>query len=118
MEVSVIGLGKLGLPLVATLASRGLRVLGHDHSAERLDAIGAGRLPREPRLDNLLREHAPSIELTRDLAGVRDTALSFVVVPTPSTRGGRFSLRHAEAALADLGAVLRGRRRYHVVVLV
>lgn len=118
MDVSVIGLGKLGLPLLATLASRGLRVLGHDHSAERLDAIPAGRLPREPRLGDMLRQHAPRIELTRDLTRVRDTALSFVVVPTPSTRDGRFSLRYAETALSDLGAVLRGQRRHHVVVVV
>ena len=44
-DVSIIGLGRVGLPLALCFADRGLRVLGIDKDAERLDALRAGRMP-------------------------------------------------------------------------
>ena len=44
-EVSVIGLGRVGLPLALSFADRGLEVLGIDNDPARLSAIGEGRMP-------------------------------------------------------------------------
>ena len=41
-RVSVIGLGKLGAPLAAVLASRGFTVIGHDVSKVLVDSLNAG----------------------------------------------------------------------------
>ena len=38
-DVSVIGLGRVGLPLALCFADAGLRVLGVDKNAERLEAL-------------------------------------------------------------------------------
>ena len=38
-DVSVIGLGRVGLPLALSFADRGLSVLGVDNDPERLAAI-------------------------------------------------------------------------------
>src|SRR4051812_2964196 len=46
-DVSVIGLGRVGLPLALAFADRGLRVLGIDKDPDRLDAVRAGRMPFE-----------------------------------------------------------------------
>jgi UDPglucose 6-dehydrogenase len=51
MNISVIGLGKLGAPLAAVLASKGFRVIGTDLSSAVVDAINGGRTPvDEPRV--------------------------------------------------------------------
>ncbi|MGH2942912.1 MAG: NAD-binding protein, partial [Solirubrobacteraceae bacterium] len=44
-EVAVIGLGRVGLPLAISFADRGLRVLGVDKDAERLQAVRDARMP-------------------------------------------------------------------------
>ena len=43
--VSVIGLGRVGLPLALSFADRGLRVLGIDHNTVLLDSVRAGQMP-------------------------------------------------------------------------
>ncbi len=44
-DVSVIGLGRVGLPLALSFADRGLRVIGIDNDAARLGALRAGVMP-------------------------------------------------------------------------
>src|SRR5579862_905531 len=44
-SVSVIGLGRVGLPLALCFADRGLRVLGVDHDPAILDCLRSGRMP-------------------------------------------------------------------------
>ena len=46
-SVSVIGLGRIGLPLALAFADRGLEVLGVDKDPERIEAVRAGRMPFE-----------------------------------------------------------------------
>src|SRR5215210_3285069 len=47
VDVSVIGLGRVGLPLALCFADRGLRVHGIDNDAERLLAVEGGTMPFE-----------------------------------------------------------------------
>jgi UDP-N-acetyl-D-mannosaminuronic acid dehydrogenase len=46
-DVSVIGLGRVGLPLALSFADRGLRVIGIDNDAARLGALREGVMPFE-----------------------------------------------------------------------
>ena len=49
MRVSVIGLGKLGAPLAAVLASKGHHVIGVDLDPEFVRLLDGGRAPvQEP----------------------------------------------------------------------
>ena len=59
MKVSVIGLGKAGLPLAAVIADSGIDVVGVDISTKRIDDInnGINPLPEEPELGELLQKH-------------------------------------------------------------
>ena len=45
MKISVIGLGKAGLPLAAVIADSGIDVLGVDISEKRVDEINKGINP-------------------------------------------------------------------------
>ncbi len=116
---SVIGLGKLGASMTAALASRGHQVIGVDVDSDVVRAVAAGRAPvEEPGLDALLAAHRSRVTATADAgAAVRDTEVTFVVVPTPSEPSGSFSIAHARSAMTAVGRGLRAKAAYHLVVM-
>ncbi len=119
MNVSVIGLGKLGAPLAAVLASKGHRVTGVDLDAQLVERLNEGRSPHyEPGLAELLDAHRQRFEATTDTAAaIRQSEVSFIIVPTPSNDRGTFSLRYVLPAMEAIGTALRHKDAYHLVVL-
>jgi len=118
-RVSVIGLGKLGAPLAAVLASRGFSVIGLDVSKTLVDALNAGKMPiLEPQLNELIYAHKQRLSATMDPNEVvRNSDASFVIVPTPSDSTGFFSNRFVLQAMESLGKALRNKQGYHMVVI-
>lgn len=119
MKISVIGLGKLGSPLAAVLADKGHDVIGADVNVSLVEALREGRAPvRETGLDELIARNRSRLTATSsDDEAVLDTELTFIVVPTPSLADGTFSLEHALAACRNVGAALRRKTNFHVVVI-
>ena len=117
--ISVVGLGKLGACLAAALALRGRSVVGVDVRTEVVDAINDGREPQlEPGLGEALFAARSRLSATTELHdAVRSTDVTFVVVPTPSEPAGAFSLELVKPAFAEVGRALRGKRGWHLVVL-
>jgi UDPglucose 6-dehydrogenase len=117
--VSIVGLGKLGSPMMACLASRGCRVVGVDTNETYLRLLRDGRSPvNEPDVEDLLRAHRGRISVTNDhQAAVMMSQITFVVVATPSQEDGTFSLRYVQAACEKIGEALRGKREFHVIVI-
>jgi UDPglucose 6-dehydrogenase len=117
--VSVVGLGKLGFPMLVWFASRGFRVIGVDVAPKTLEAIRTGRAPVfEPHLDELLNAHRQHITVTDDYAAaVRESDITFIVVPTPSERDGSFSLQFVLQALHKIGEALRNKAGFHLVAV-
>ncbi len=66
MKITVIGLGKIGLPLAAHFASRGNVVTGVDVNSEiiRLVNLGVEPFPGESGLEEILKEAVPAGRLT------------------------------------------------------
>src|SRR3984957_10663725 len=119
MNISVVGLGKLGAVLAAVLADRGHEVTGVDINPSAVDALNAGRAPvREPGLEEMIRGNAHRLTATTDLeAAVQRTDITFVVVPTPSLPDGTFSLQYVMAAAERIAQALRQKSEYHLVVI-
>ena len=117
-RMSIVGLGKLGLPMAAAMASRGYTVVGYDSDPAKIERIRSNVFPCEPGLDELIRQYSKRLTFTSDLSAVRDTSCTFVVVPTPSLKNGDFSIRHLHSALKSVGAALRGKKGPHVVAVV
>ena len=117
MKTSVIGLGKLGAPLAAVLASKGHEVIGVDVNPDFVRALAAGRAPvDEPGLQELIGRSGGRLSATLDCeAAVLGSDISFVIVPTPSDSQGGFSNKYVLSALASIGQALRKKRGYHVV---
>ncbi len=119
MRVSVIGLGKLGSPLAAVIASRGHTVVGVDCNPELVRLLNEGRAPvPETGLQELIDGCRSPLSATVDTkAAVARTELTHLIVPTPSGADGRFSLRHVLDAVPAIGAALREKDEFHVVSL-
>jgi UDP-N-acetyl-D-mannosaminuronic acid dehydrogenase len=99
-DVSVIGLGRVGLPLALSFAHAGLRVLGVDKDAERLAALRAGRMPfKEPGTDELLAAADGRLALTERAADAAEADAIVLTLGTPT-----FS--HIEIDMGDIRAVL------------
>src|SRR5690348_13771037 len=118
-SLSVIGLGKLGWPLVACFAARGFRVHAVDADSQKVEQIAKALPPvHEPGLAELLQEGAANISATPDTqAAVRDSDAIFIVVGTPSEPDGGFSLRYAIPACEAIGRAIGAKNSYHLVVL-
>jgi UDPglucose 6-dehydrogenase len=119
-RLSVIGLGKLGAPLLAVFAGAGFDVIGVDVNQAAVDAINAGRSPvREPGVDELLTAHFGRYKATTDTrAAVLATDATFVIVPTPSGPDGGFTLDYLEPVCWEIGRALREKAGYHLVAIV
>ncbi len=112
MKVAVVGIGRIGLPIAAMIASRGHTVFGCDIDAERVAMVNRGDnpIPDEAGLGVLLKGAVESgnLNATTDTAAAVaecDTVLFAVAVDVDAD--GRADLRALQSAAAD---VARGMR--------
>jgi UDP-N-acetyl-D-mannosaminuronic acid dehydrogenase len=108
--ISIIGLGRVGLPLALCFADRGLRVLGVDHDPAVLASIRAGRMPfAEAGTQELLERIAPTgrLELTERAADAAQADDIVITIGTPSFSHIESDLRQVRAAVDDLLPLLR-----------
>ena len=121
MRVSVFGLGYVGSVSAASFADEGHHVVGVDVNTEKVAAINAGKSPIvEPGLEELLARSVGEgrLRATTDTAeAVRDTELSLLCVGTPSHRNGSLDLTYLERVAEQIGAALRDKPAYHLVVV-
>ena len=119
MGISVVGLGKLGSPLLAVLASRGFDVCGIDLHQAVVDQINQHIAPvEEPRLQELLDAFGSRIRATTDWQdGIEGTDVTSIIVPTPSGADGAFKNDFVLSAINNVGQALRRKPGYHLVVV-
>ncbi|OLB93123.1 MAG: UDP-glucose/GDP-mannose dehydrogenase family protein [Chloroflexi bacterium] len=117
--VSVIGLGKLGAVIAACFADKGFSVVGADVSARTVDVVNKGKSPViEPGLEEMMARAHPRLRATQDINdAVQSSEATFIVVPTPSTDEGGFSISYVLEAARSIGRALRKKSEYHLVVL-
>jgi len=113
-KVSVIGLGYIGLPTAAVLASRGIEVVGVDVNQQAVDTINQGKVHIvEPDLDIVVRSVVNTGTLKATL--VAEEADAFMIaVPTPFKDGHSPDLSFIEQAAKAIAPVLA---RGNLVVL-
>jgi len=119
MKATVIGLGKLGAPLAACLAAKGLTVIGVDQDLRKVEAINLGQAPvHEPGLAEMLAQNHGRLTAVQEIeSAICQTQISFIVVSTPSQPDGGFSLRYVEPVCQAIGRALAKKDEYHVVCL-
>jgi UDP-N-acetyl-D-mannosaminuronic acid dehydrogenase len=116
-DVSVIGLGRVGLPLALTFADAGLRVLGVERDPERVAALREGRMPFvEPGADDLLARvnTAGRFEVSEHASDAARAASIVLTVGTPTFSHIEIDMGDIRSVLDDLLPVLEPG---HLVVL-
>jgi UDP-N-acetyl-D-mannosaminuronic acid dehydrogenase len=109
-DVSVIGLGRVGLPLALSFADRGLSVIGIDKDSARLASVGEGRMPfEETGAQELLDRVERSGRLTLSERVVDAARAKHIVITlgTPSFSHIEIDMRDIRSALDDLLGALR-----------
>jgi len=105
--VSVVGLGYIGLPTAAVIASRGVSVIGVDVNAAAVTAINEGHAHFfEPELDALVAGAVRSGHL-RAVTTPEPAEAFIIAVPTPVSEDMEPDLSYVEAAARSIAPVLR-----------
>jgi len=119
-KISVVGLGKLGLPLVACFASRGFKVIGIDINKEVVDAVNKGKSPIvEPKLAEFILKFKKNIITTQNHdEAIKKTDITYIIVATPSDMKGNFSNAYVESAVKSLAKSFgKNKKKYHLFVI-
>ena len=121
LSISVFGMGYVGSVTAACFAHMGHRVTGVDVSPAKVEMMAAGRSPIiEARMSELVEEghRGGRLHATTDAVdAVCSSEISFVSVGTPSLRSGKLDLSHVERVVHEIGAALKQKNAYHVIVL-
>lgn len=119
LNISVFGLGKVGLTLVSCLAAAGHRVIGVDVNHDLVSAVANHTANSdEPGVGDRLRLGQNRLTATVDpVEAIHKTEISFIIVPTPSNTLGGFSLRYVLEACDVIGQAIRTKKGHHVVSL-
>lgn len=111
VQVTVVGAGKMGLPLACVLASNGARVRVADINATVVETINQGRAPfEEPGLSELLAANVAAGRLTattNNREAISASEVVIVIVPVLLTRDNRADLSIIESIARDCAASLR-----------
>jgi UDP-N-acetyl-D-mannosaminuronic acid dehydrogenase len=112
-DVSIVGLGRIGLPLALSFADRGLRVLGVDNDPERLSALRERRMPfDEPGTQQILdRVDLGLSDRVGDAAQAEHIVLT---LGTPAFSHIEIDMRDIRSALDDLLPVLAEGHAVHL----
>ena len=120
-DISIIGLGKVGITLAANFATANMKVIGFDLSKKLISEI----------LNNEYKTNEPEVEekiystlnknflITNDIENaILNTDTSFVIVPTPSNKSGGFTNRFVINACKMIASVLPKKKTRHTIAIV
>ena len=117
MKITVVGGGRMGLPLACVFGKHGATVTVSDIDESLVELINAGQCPyEEPGLPELIRQlhQEHRLRATTETAGaVSESDAVVVIVPAHLTPERDIDLRILRAASAEVG---RGLRRGTLVV--
>lgn len=119
MKISIVGSGYVGTTLAACLADLGHGVINVDIDEQIVTSINRGEAPiHEPLLDDLVTEFGGNqLEATTDYNRIRETAITFLAVPTPSRSDGSLDTSIIEDAAQSVGQLLATNTDRHLVVV-
>ncbi len=107
MRVIVIGLGYIGLPTAAILASHGISVLGVDCNQSVVETINQGQIHIvEPELDSLVETAVDSGHLRATVTPEKGDVF-MIAVPTPFKGTHEPDLSYIESAAKAIAPVLQ-----------
>lgn len=116
-KVCVVGLGYIGLPTAALLASKGHHVIGVDVNQDAIDTINSGQIHIvEPDLDAYVHSAVSQGNLRADSAP-QAADVFIIAVPTPFHKGGPIPQPNIDIVIAATRSIAPHVRAGNLVIL-
>lgn len=104
----IIGLGYVGLPLAVTMVQNGLKAIGFDRSARRVELLKSGVSPVEDVSSaELAAALAAGLEITDNEADLGAADAIFICVPSPLGRNREPDLSYIRSASETVARVVK-----------
>lgn len=109
LAVSVVGVGRVGLPLAIFLADMGHMVWGIDTDQNKVNVVSKGQLPfMEEGADSLLKKHInKNLFVTTNFENVQKTDIIILTLGTPVDENMNPSLVQIDRALETIAPYLK-----------
>lgn len=120
-KISVVGLGKLGFCSALCFADVGFKVISIDNDIALVNSIRDTNKVHidEDGLQELYDKNRSRCEITNmPYQAIKNSDITFIIVPTPSDYSDRFSNRYIEEVLSSLGFHLKDKKERHTFVIV
>ena len=115
-DISIVGLGYVGLSTAIGFASKGHHIIAHDIDEEKVTLINDGIAPfYEPNLTKSLQKVIKNgnLKCTSDLSEtIRNTDITFITVGTPNTSNRRINLQYIKTVSKEIGCSLKNKATY------
>lgn len=120
-NVSIFGLGYVGLSTAVCFSSKNINVIGYDVDKSKVDMLNRG-IPTiyEENLEELLKVSLKNgkIKFTSDpKEAVMKSDITFITVGTPSKEDRSIDLSYVESAATQVGEALKEKNSWHLVVV-
>jgi|TARA_R110000824_G_scaffold70240_1_gene180457 nucleotide sugar dehydrogenase len=116
-NISVIGVGKLGLCFSLTLEKAGYNIVGVDVNRKYVESLNNKTFTSsEPSVDKYLQESENFTATTSLKSAVDHSDILFVIVATPSLKNGRYDHKQVDSLINSLEMLKTSSTRKHFVV--
>jgi GDP-mannose 6-dehydrogenase len=120
MKISIFGLGYVGTVSAGCLAEEGHEIIGVDLYQRKVDLINHGKTPIiEKDIEEIIQRSVKKgrLRATTDVAeAMNGSQISLICVGTPSQPNGNLDLQYVLRVCKEIGAELKDKPKFHVVV--
>lgn len=107
MQITVIGLGYIGLPTAAMFAKSGMDVIGYDINPKVIKALNQGEIIiEEPGLGSLVKEVVATGKLKADTK-INESDVFIISVPTPINEDKTANIEYVKVAAESIVKYLK-----------
>jgi len=119
MEVSIIGLGFVGLSLTSVLSSKGMNVNGIDIDIKKCEIIKKGISPFfEPGLEKELKIGLKKkLKINHDISLIKNSDVVFVTVGTPQRANGSIELTMIKNSIKEIAKILANTKKNPIIFI-
>ena len=119
MEVSIIGLGFVGLSLTSVLSSKGMNVNGIDIDIKKCETIKKGISPFfEPGLEKELKKGLKKkLKINHDISLIKNSDVIFVTVGTPQRANGSIELTMIKNSIKEIAKILVNTKKNPIIFI-
>jgi UDPglucose 6-dehydrogenase len=108
-KILLVGLGKLGLPLLSTFGKNGQKIIGIDIDKEKINLLKTGKVPFfEPKLESYINLGFDNVTYDENFEErLSNVDVSIILVNTPSNSNGEFSNQYIFDAIEEISKNLQ-----------